>query len=232
VFHLCSHGVGRPDLEQVLPTLHHDLATTVHVLLAATETGAQRVILASSFEEPLPSDATVAPSSPYAAAKWASSMYARMFHLLYRTPVVMLRTFMTYGPRQAEHKLLPHVILSLLRGEAARVSSGAREVDWIYVDDVVAGMLAAAETPRLEGETFDLGSGRLVPIKAVLTKITALVGAAVQPLFGALPDRPCERVRAADLGPVSSRLNWRPVTSLDDGLKKTVDWFRERARAA
>ena len=78
-----------------------------------------------------------------------------MFHALYHTPVTILRLFMVYGPGQQDlSKLVPYVTLSLLKGEMPRVSSGMREVDWIYVDDVAAGYLAAATATGVEGSTM------------------------------------------------------------------------------
>jgi len=121
VFHFASHGVGSPEQENVLPTFKIDLSTTVAMLEAATRLRVRRMMLASSLEEPIPGSGEIVPSSPYAAAKWAGGAYARMFHRLYGTAVVMTRPYMVYGPGQRDHKLLPYVILALLRGEAPRL---------------------------------------------------------------------------------------------------------------
>ena len=83
-----------------------------------------------------------------------------MFHALYGLPVINLRTFMTYGPGQRDgSKLIPYVATALLRGESPRLSSGTREVDWIYVGDVVDAYLAAAVADGVEGTSIDIGSG-------------------------------------------------------------------------
>ncbi len=229
VFHLTSHGVGSPDLEHVLPTLHGDLVPTVNVLTAATQCGA-RVVLAASLEEPMTGRAV--PPSPYAAAKWAGSGYARMFYALYDTKVVITRPFMTYGPGQRRHKLIPQAILSLLRQQAPRLGSGRRMVDWVYVDDVVHGLLLAATQPGVEGGEFDLGSGRLVSVRDVVERLVRLTGSTAKPAFGALPDRPFEVERTAELNPAFARLGWTAEVSLDDGLRRTVDWYREHSSDA
>ena len=78
-------------------------------------------------------------------------------------------------------------MLSLLQGEAPKLSSGQWQADWIYVDDVVDGLLAAAQMPDVEGCTIDLGSGTLVSIRAVVQQIVNLVDSRVEPLFGACP---------------------------------------------
>lgn len=226
IFHLASHGVGAPDLDHVLPTLQGDLVTTVNVLTAATRLGFGRLVLAASLEEPRPDRGGVPASSPYAVAKWACTAYAHMFHHLYRAPIVAVRPFMAYGPGQRAHKLIPYVTLALLQERAPKLSSGTRPVDWIYVDDVIDGLLIAAQAPGVDGCTIDLGSGVLVPIRDVVEQLVRLVGARVEPLFGALSDRPSEQVRAADTADAYAKLGWKPVTSLADGLARTVEWYR------
>src|SRR5262249_9209824 len=116
IFHLTTHGQGAPGLEHVLPTLRNDVLATINVLTAAAELKLRRLVVTASLEEPETSDSEIIPSSPYAAAKWTSSTYARMFHRLYGTPIVLTRIFMTYGPGQSMHKLIPYVIRCLLTG--------------------------------------------------------------------------------------------------------------------
>ena len=230
VFHLSGLATASPDRELVLPTLHSLLVSTVNILMVAAETRCRRVVLAASLTEPVPGRFEITPGSPYAAAKWASGAYARMSHELYGLPVVMVRPFMTYGPGQDERKLIPYVILSLLKGEAPKLSSGQQQFDWIYVDDVMDGFLAAAEAPNVEGHTIDLGSGTLVPIHALVGQIIDLIGNRVQPLFHALPDRPYESVRVANINDGYAKLGWKPTTSLNSGLKYTVNWYRAELR--
>jgi UDP-glucose 4-epimerase len=227
IFHLSGLATAIPDRELVLPTLHSLLVSTVNILVVAAELRCRRVVLAASLNEPQPSCSETAPDSPYAAAKWASSAYGRMFFKLYGTPIVMVRVFMTYGPGQDKRKLIPHVILSLLNGEAPKLSSGRQQYDWIYVDDVMDGFLAAAEAPNVEGHTIDLGAGTLVPIRAVVGQLVDLIGAGVEPVFDALPDRPYEPVRVADIADADAKLGWKPATPLEEGLKRTVDWYRK-----
>ena len=161
IFHLASHVKGAPNLEHVLPTFRSNLQSTVNLLTLAAEKGCKRMVITGSLAEPEPENGELFPSAPYAAAKWASSGYARMFHALYKLPVVIARVFMVYGPAQQDlTKLIPYVTLSLLRGEKPKISSGGRPVDWIYVSDVVDGFMALAEAPGIDGGTFEIGSGK------------------------------------------------------------------------
>lgn len=227
IYHLASHVAGARDVQLVLPTFASNLASTVNLLTVASERGCDRVVLTGSLEEP--AEAQAAPSSPYAAAKHAASGYARMFHALFATPVVILRLFMVYGPGQRDvRKLIPSVILSLLQNERPRVSSGGRDIDWIFVDDVVAALIAAARTPGAIGATLDVGSGVLVPIRTVVEKLVEIVNPDLQPLFGAIPDRPLEQLRTADTARTEAVMGWRPCIELDEGLRRTVDWYAER----
>jgi UDP-glucose 4-epimerase len=228
IFHLASHVKGAPDLEHVLPTFHSNLESTVNILTLATQTNCRRVILTGSLAEPDFENGERFPVAPYAAAKWAGSGYARMFHALYRTPVVIARVFMVYGPAQIDlTKLIPYATLAMLQGKRPKISSGARLVDWIYVSDVVAGFLALAETPGIDGGTFDLGSGSLISIRDILAELAGEIGPGAGAEFGALADRPMEPTRTANIGESFAKIGWKPQVSLQEGLRRTVEWYRQ-----
>jgi UDP-glucose 4-epimerase len=232
VVHLAACVTGRRDLEVVLPTLRDNLVTSVNLLTTAANSGCSRLVLVGSLEEPDPDQGQAIPCSPYAASKWSTSAYGRMFYKLYGLPVVIARLFMTYGPAQQDiQKLIPYVTLSLLRGTPPKLTDGLRVVDWIYIDDAVDGLLAVCQVPRIEGHTIDIGSGTLVPIRTVVQHLVQFTGARTQPLFGVLPDRPYERIRAADTAETRAKLHWNPATSLKEGLARTVAWYREHLNA-
>lgn len=227
IFHLASFVSGRRDMEFVLPALRSNLLSTVNLLMSGTEAGCPKVVLTGSLEEPEGDAATATPASPYAAAKGAASAYARMFHALYGTPVVTARLFMVYGPNQKDHtKLVPYVTLSLLQGELPQLMSGTREIDWVYVDDVVDAYLSLAQKDGIEGETMDVGSGELTSVRRVVEELANIIEPGAQPSFGAVGDRPLERVRVADVARASELTGWKPRTALREGLKQTVDWYR------
>ncbi len=230
ILHLAGEVVGARALDQVLPTLRGNLLSSVNLLVAAAAGGCRRVVLTGSIEEPSQGDAAGVPSSPYAAAKLAATGYGRMFHALYGLDVVTLRVFMVYGPGQKDlRKLVPYVILSLLRGDSPSMSSGLRPVDWIYVDDVVAAFVAAAQTKAGGGEVLEVGSGELVTVRELVERLAPLVRADAKLRFDAANDRPLEQVRRADTRRTTELLGWRPQVALADGLRRTVDWYRALA---
>jgi nucleoside-diphosphate-sugar epimerase len=230
VFHLSGHVSAAPQIEHVLPTYHGLLSSTVNLLtLLSSEVACSRIVLTGSLTEPLAGRVDTPPSSPYAAAKWAAGAYGRMVHALYQTPVVVARPFMGYGPRQHPSKVIPYAISSLAKGNPPSFGSGTWAADWIYIDDVIEGIIRVATVPQLEGATLDLGGGTLTPIRDVIQRIVQLMGTSVQPRFGIRPDRVDEVVRAADVLTTSEKLGWRPSISLDQGLARTVHWFRNAA---
>ena len=229
IYHLASHVTGRRDLSEVRPAFSANLESTMNLLVAATAAGTARIVLAGSMEEP-DLGAGEAPSSPYSAAKGAATLYARLFRSLYATPVVSARIFMVYGPEQPdESKVVPYAIRCALAGEAPAISSGSRPVDWVYVDDVVRGLVALGETAGFEGETCDLGSGELVTVREVVERICREIGSP-PPSIGAIADRPLEAVRRANVAGTEARIGWRPAVSLDEGLRRTIAGYRAMPR--
>jgi UDP-glucose 4-epimerase len=222
--HLSSLADGRRDRELVLATFESETVATVNVLTAASEAGIRRLILPGSLEEP---EGASVPSSPYAAAKAASRLYARMFHALYGLPVVMTRIFMTYGPGQPEWKLVPSVVRTFLSGRAPEIASPARAVDWIYVADLVAGLLRVLTAPGLEGQSVDLGSGELTNVAEIVALLRQLIAPGIEPRFGQSP-RVNERVCRADATETLRLTGWRPVIGLHEGLRLTVDALRRK----
>ena len=232
VFHLAGEVTGSREREAIWPTFHGNLVATVTLLDAVAEIGGIGVVVASSMEEPSLGDAS-APGSPYGASKVAATAYARTFARLYDTPALLARIFLVYGPDEtnASH-LIPSTILSLLDGKAPAIGSGRRRIDWIYIDDVVAGLLAAARmTETHRGESFDLGSGTRASIRETVEMLTTLVDPAISARFGALPERPFDHERVADVAATTAALGWKPVVSLEEGLARTVDWYRRHHRS-
>ncbi len=225
VYHLAGYTHATRHLDAISSALDSNLVPTINLLTAATRVGCKRIVLAGSMEEPTPPSP---PRSPYAASKAAGTMFAQMFNELYGTPVTIARIFMVYGRGQRDvRKVIPQTILSLLRGTAPVCSSGRRELDWIYIDDVAAGLAAMAERPGIEGLGIDLGTGALTTVRAVVENLVQLVDPTAQPRFGALPDRAGEHVAQADADRTERLIGWRAATALREGLALTAQYYRE-----
>ena len=227
VFHLASHVMGAPDIKHLMPSFRGNLQTSVNLACALVETPCTRMVTTGSLVEPDPGVAQKIPNSPYAAAKWASSDYARMFHALYGLPIAIARVFMVYGPgQQDETKLVPYVIRCLLRGERPKITSGTHTIDWVFLNDVVGGLLKLAAATNADGQTVDIGSGSVVTTATVVDTLCELMGGLVQPEYGALPERPLEPHRVASVRDSERLIGWRPRVSLREGLQLTIDSYR------
>ncbi len=226
VFHLAGLPVGNRSIEFIPSTFDSNLVTTLNLLTSMTEQQQGKLIIAGSLEEPAGNSSEI-PSSPYAMSKWAASRYAKMFAALYNTPVVHLRVFMVYGPgKQDEKKLVPYVINRLINNVPPELTSGSREIDWIYVADVVEGMLMAALSNEAEGQTIDIGSGNLITTRELVEQVKRMMNSETELLFGSREDRKMEQVRQADIRETFNRIHWKPRFSLEKGLSLTIDYFR------
>ena len=125
-------------------------------------------------------------------------------------------------------KLIPYVTLSLLNKQSPKLSSGQRQSDWIYVEDVVDGLIAAAQARNIEGRMIDFGSGTLVSIRTIVRQLANRIDAQIELLWGALADRPMEQTCVANIANTYDITGWKPKTSLSMGLERTVDWYREQ----
>jgi nucleoside-diphosphate-sugar epimerase len=230
IYHLASDSRAARDIEMVPITFHANLASAVNVLTSATECDCDRIVIAGSQEEPHPDEIGAVPSSPYAAAKWGATQYARMFRKLYNAPVANLRIFMVYGPEQKDlGKLIPSVILKLLAGEAPIINSGKRGVDWIYCDDVVEALLAAGSKKEADGLEVYVGSGELVTIRDIVDLLVEKINPSLQAIYR---DRARPHEQEVVANPAAtlrarSRLGWSPQVTLSEGLDRTIQWCKD-----
>jgi UDP-glucose 4-epimerase len=222
VFHLVSASGGSAGLDNVIPHLRDDIDTTVNCLVAAQKLGVSRFIIPGSIDEVVLEPGVVA-HSPYSMAKTTCVNFGRMFHRLYGTPIVICRIFMAYGPGQKPRKVVPYIIQSMLDQSPLKLTSGARALDWVFVDDAIDALALAGIKPGIEGMTLEIGSGELVTIDGIVERVRRLVSG--------LPNGELETVqswsggRAANLDTVSRYLQWSPKTPLDEGLRATVLWY-------
>jgi nucleoside-diphosphate-sugar epimerase len=229
IFHLAAHVTGSRDHAAVKSTFESILVGTLNVFDSALATSCARIVTMGSLQEPDERSIGI-PNSPYAAAKHASSTYSRMYAAIYQLPVTIARVFMVYGPDQPDAtKVIPYVITRLLSGSAAELSSGTQQFDWVYVDDVVDALLVIASRRDLMGETIDVGTGQLASVRSVAERLAERFDARDRLLFGRRSDRAGEPTRTADVAATEARIGWRSRYSLDEGLNRTVAWYRAQS---
>lgn len=231
IFHLAGLVTASRERELVIPMIEANFLGTVNLLLAAKATNCGRFVWASSSEEPA-QGSDGAPTSPYAASKFAAGAYGLMFCRIFGLPFIGVRLFLTYGPRQQASKLVPYTITSLLRGERPSLSNPNKVCDALYVADAVRGFLKAAHAPRrAEGRLFDLGTGKGITIRQLAETAAKLIDSPLKPKFGAHPARQEEENRVADLAQTKRYLGWQPRWTLEEGLGETIQWYKEHGNS-
>lgn len=136
-----------------------------------------------------------------------------------------MRFFYLYGPGEVKERLVPSVILSLLRGETVRCTSGEQARDYLYVEDAASAVAALARSR--ETGCFNIGSGQPTKVRTVVEKIADLLDHRECIALGAIPDNTSEPLSvAADMRRLAHTVGWRPSYTLDEALVRTVDWWR------
>ncbi len=207
----------------------------VSVLNAAREAGAAIVVHTSTSEVygtaryiPIDEAHPIQAQSPYAASKIAADKMAEAYHLTYGLPVVTVRPFNTYGPRQSARAVLPTIISQALQGDTVRLGSLDPKRDLTFVGDTVEGFIRAAEEPAAVGELINLGTGQAWSVEELVARVGATIGKRlrvasqserVRPEHSEVLHLQCDAAKAKRI------LGWAAKTDLDDGLRQTVEWI-------
>ncbi len=239
VFHLGAL-VGIPysylSPEDVVTT---NILGTLHVLQACLESSVDRLVQTSTSEVygtaryvPMDELHPLHPQSPYAASKVGSDSLADSFFRTYGLPVTIVRPFNTYGPRQSPRAVIPTIIIQALSGSKVRLGSLAPRRDLTFVSDTVKGFAAAAGSPAAIGQTVHLGSNTETSVGELVAMIGRLMGKRLSTVTEEARRRPrfseVERLRASNER-AKELLHWRPTTTLEAGLRKTLQWYEGRA---
>jgi len=225
------------------PLLNHEsnINGTFNVLLAARDAGVRRLIYAASssaygergtgakVEDQLPS-----PLSPYAVAKLVGEYYCQVFTHVYGLETVALRYFNVFGPRQDPSSpysgVISKFITALLGGDTPVVyGDGEQSRDFTYVANVVAANLRAAEAPEAAGHVINLGVRQRTTLNQILAELQNIIGSNITPRYE--PARIGDvRHSLADITRAQRLLGFKPIVGLTEGLRYTVDWYRENQR--
>ena len=173
-------------------------------------------------------DSLPEPTTLYGAAKVSTLYLTRQLAAQAGMRHAWLRLFSTYGPDDNEGWLIPMLITQMLRGERPQTTLGTQYWDWLHVDDVARGVLAAATTPVAQG-VFNLGSGEAVQVRHAVETIRDLAAPGMELVFGEIPFRPDQVMHMqANIDRLKAATGWAPQVPFAQGIAGTVDWYRER----
>ena len=233
IFHLAAYVDVSRSFEVMDEMIEVNIKGTLNLLRALDGADYDCFINTGTCEEygdnlvPFREDQIPNPVSPYSTSKVSTTLFCKMLYKTMGLPIITLRPFLTYGPMQESNMLIPSVIKRAINRERFEMTAGEQTREFNYVDDIVDGFIKASVTKKAIGEIINIGNGKEYRIKDVVVKILNIMGNPIEPLIGALPYREgetmhfyCDNTKAREL------LSWNPKVSLDEGLKKTIDWSK------
>lgn len=237
VFHLAAL-IAIPYSYQVpLSYVRTNIEGTVNILQSARDEGVERIIHTSTSEvygtaRYVPIDEThpLRGQSPYAASKIGADKMAEAFYLSFNLPVVTVRPFNTFGPRQSARAVVTTIIVQCLSGNIVRLGHLYPTRDLNYVANTVEGFLSAASEPSAAGHTVNLGSGREISIGELAKLIAQMIGRPIKIESEDQRLRPqgseVERLLANNTL-AQTLLGWQPKISLEEGIARTIAWVKD-----
>jgi nucleoside-diphosphate-sugar epimerase len=210
---------------------------TLNVLVASRDTGVKRVVFAGSSSAygntatlPKVEDMPTSPLSPYALQKVVAEQYLQMFTRLYGLETVSTRYFNVFGPRQDPSSPYSGVIsvfaTALLENRPPTIyGDGEQTRDFTYVDNVVDGVLRACDAPNAAGQIINVATGGRISLNELFREMRGIIGATVQPVYG--EPRPGDvKDSQADIRKAKALLGYEPKVTFEEGLRRTIEWYR------
>jgi UDP-glucose 4-epimerase len=229
IIHLAAHVDLPRSAKDPLTDATVNVLGTINVLEAASDVGARKVVFASSYGVYGREEGDGAAPTPYGIGKRAAHDYLRYYASVRSVAYTGLVLSDVYGPRQVpdesvEGGVVGFVAQKLLSGRPCTIHGEPDDTrDFLYVDDAAQALTAAVE--RADGSFIDIGSGNAVTLGEVHSRLAEMTGSRYEPIYAGGTDR--GRVqRAVDVTRAAAELDWAPSTSLEEGLKQTVAWFR------
>jgi len=240
VFHLAALIAIPYSYQAPASYVRTNVIGTLNVLQACQELKVERMVHTSTSEVygtaryvPIDEEHPLQGQSPYSASKIGADKMVESFHCSFKVPVVTVRPFNTFGPRQSARAVIPTIISQCLAGQTVRLGNVNPTRDLNFVSNTVDGFIKAAAAPGVLGETINLGSGREISVGDLARLIARLVGKPIQIVCDEQRLRPdkseVERLLAAN-GKARRLLGWEPTIGLEEGLQRTIAWLSENQR--
>jgi len=235
VFHLGALISIPYSYQHPVEVVRANILGTLAVLQACRKAGCRLIhtstseVYGSALRVPIDEQHPLQGQSPYSASKIGADKLVESYYRAFGVPAVTIRPFNTYGPGQSARAVIPTIITQALQAEEIHLGNLDALRDFTYLDDTVAAFIKAAETPGIDGETFNLGSGHEVSIRELSEEIVELTGSRARVVVDEERLRPekSEVVRLlADNSKARRVLGWAPQVELREGLTRTIAWVR------
>jgi nucleoside-diphosphate-sugar epimerase len=237
VYHFATYGVypSQNNFEEIIKT---NILGTSNILHALEKYGIKRLVnIGSGFEYGqgkgrIKETDCVSPLTPYAITKVTQSLFVKYFSELRNVPSVTLRVFTPYGRLESKGRLISDIMLSIIRNKPIHLSSMYSYRDFVFIDDVIDALKKAANTPKIEDEIFNIGSGKATSIKKIVDTSIKLVKKKPQIEWNSNKPRSMDKFQTrsfSDLKKSEKLLKWKPSTSLEKGLENSYLWYKKNS---
>jgi nucleoside-diphosphate-sugar epimerase len=243
IFHEAAIPSVPRSVKNPIESNHANVTATLALLVAARNAGVKRIIYAGSSSAygsnptlPKREDMLPEPISPYAVSKLAGEYYMQSFTKVYGLETVTIRYFNVFGPYQDPTSQYSGVMAKftrmMLEGERPTINGdGEQSRDFTYIDNVVQANLLAASAPaeKVSGRVFNVATGSRITVNQVYKELQTVTGFTVEAAHG--PDQPGDvKHSLADITAAREALGYEPLVSFEDGLRKTVEWYKKSLR--
>jgi len=239
IFHLAAHGAYsfQTGWAEMLQT---NVLGTVHLLESALEEGFEAFVHAGSSSEyglkdhPPAEEEPLEPNSHYAVTKASATLFCKHAGLVKKAPVRVLRLYSVYGPYEEPDRLMPTLLRAASSGKWPVLVDPAVARDFVHTDDVCRAFISAAENPNQEpGAVYNVGSGRQTTIGELVDTVKKLLPIREEPKFGSMPNRAWDTTCwVSNPAKISNAIGWRAEIDLEQGLRRTLQWFSEKPELA
>lgn len=237
IYHCAAYGV-KPHQTNISNLIRTNVIGSVNLFRACLEYNDLKrfVNLGSSFEygsksKPIQETDFLDPLTPYGVSKSTQTYFAKYFSRQ-QLPVVTLRVFTPYGKYEDSGRLVSDIMQSLILKRPLILSSPHARRDFIYIDDVLEALIKAASTPSVEGEIFNIGSGKDYSVEELFNLACDVTRTKIEIIFKKTNKREFDRARGRGYANIQKarKLGWKPKRSIKYGLLKTYNWYKQNLK--
>ena len=234
VVHLAANTELKKDFETAFNSVETNIKGTLNLLKAIKKFPVNNFIFMSSSDvyggtkPPFHEEHFIIPSSPYSVSKASAEMYCLMFNRVYKLPITILRSFNLFGEFQRVNRVIPYIIMKLIKNEKVELTKGEQKREFNYIENLLDAIFLSLKIPESQGRTFNIGSGFSISIRDIAEKIAEEFELKKNLELGAIPyraneiwDMYCDNTLAKNV------LGWEPRVSLTEGLIKTINWYKD-----
>nr|WP_304220166.1 NAD(P)-dependent oxidoreductase [Fredinandcohnia onubensis] len=231
IFHVGAYGVDSRQ-KDYFTAASTNIMGTMNLLNSVKDIGCKKFINVGTCmeygdkQEIIKENSYLEPDSIYGSTKASATIIAHQIAKENNINLVTLRPFGIFGEKEGSHKFFPYIILSILEGKEVNLTPCEQYRDYCYIENIMDGFVLAAKNEAVNHEIFNIGNGEIFKLKHFVDLIYKEMGLQKQPNYGAIPYRKNEVWRQQpDTTKIKRFLNWEPKVSLEEGIKRTINWY-------